>query len=230
MRSSPIFFVVLFAFSSAACTRTLPPPAPPARELPPLDEPLPEVGEGTGEGLSRVVITTDVPARVERIAHVETIAHRGSFRTSTVVGRELLCAETPCTVSLPYGDHELIFAGTIDRARTSSTQISVRRASTVVNHTLGQDRTHPARPVATVVAATGIVLMAVAIALVSTASERHEKVPEATAPIFMAGMGTTMLGGIFMAATPTTLQDGATTQWTPGKTIAGATVSAGVRF
>ena len=60
---------------------------------------MPDVGElpPSGGGFARVVIGTDVPARIERITHrvVYGKLEEGSYSLSA--GEGLLCVETPCT-------------------------------------------------------------------------------------------------------------------------------------
>jgi len=201
----------LFSSASVACTTTvLPPPEPPPRELPPQEEPLPT----ESDGLSRVIITSNVPARVERVRH----------------GKELLCAETPCTVTLPYGDYELVFTGRSDHQRTSTALVSVRRPSTVVNHALGQERGNPLRVVGALVFVTGLAMVVVAAAMAEDANEKNERTPKEAAPVAMAGFGSVLFGGLIIGLTPTKIQEGSTTQWTPSPSFAGATVSAGMKF
>lgn len=175
-------------------------------------------------GLSRVVITTDVPSRVERFSHVE------ATRVGPVFGREVLCAETPCTVSLPYGDHELYFDALGDRDRHGTAFVKIRRATTVVNHTLGQSRTHPVRPLGAAVVTAGLIVLFTSAVIAGAAQKRGTAVPQEAKPMALIGLGSIVFGGIVVGITPTTVQDGATTQWTPTPAIAGATLSAGGTF
>jgi hypothetical protein len=46
----------------------------------------------------------------------------------------------------------------------------------------------------------------------------------------LAGVGCLFGGALVIGFTPTKIQEGATTQWTPSPAIAGATVTAGVKF
>src|SRR6476469_1903905 len=105
--------IVASIFALCGCTtRILPPPEAPARELPSSELDAPDEGDGA---MARVVITTDVPARVE-------MRHGGTYaaRDGRVTLDQMLCIETPCTVTLPYGDHELHFRGVRDHGRSST--------------------------------------------------------------------------------------------------------------
>jgi hypothetical protein len=172
--------------------------------MPALDVDPPDEHEG---GLSRVIIETDVPARVERDG--------------------LLCESTPCVVALPYGDHELRFQGGPER--WSSVVVHVRHPTEVVNHTLGMHHAAPAQGLGVFAAAVGLVVVGVGIAL---ALPNDDGTPstvkgETTAAIVGGGFGAILLGGVIVAAANGTTRDGATTQWTPTRTIGG---SVGLRF
>src|SRR5438045_3226945 len=116
------FFLVSLIFTQAcAPVRTVPPPAVPDQSLPPVAGPLPE----PGGGMARVVVSTDVPARVERITAMTEQLER-HVGTRDVPSISLLCEATPCAVTLPYGDYELVFTGFPDSSRTRSATLHVQ--------------------------------------------------------------------------------------------------------
>jgi hypothetical protein len=160
-----------------------------------------------------------VPARVGVYAH--------AVRAFT---RELLCAETPCTVSLPHGEYELLFEGLRDRDRHGSALVRVEGTKTMVNHALGQNRTHPVRPFGVAGMVAGGILLATAAVLAMNASNRDVQVYPEAKPMALIGLGSVLIGGIVVGITPATVQEGATTQWSPSPRLAFGTVSAGVTF
>src|SRR5260370_16506950 len=152
------FFLASLLFTQAcAPVRTVPPPTVPDQSLPPVAGPLPE----PGGGMARVVVSTDVPARVERItAMTEQLErHIGTRDVPSIV---LLCEATPCAVTLPYGDYELVFTGIADPGRTSSATLHVRAETVVMKHTLGQVRHASGQAAGAVLVITGIILLGVA--------------------------------------------------------------------
>lgn len=195
MKTTSLFFLS-FALSSVACVRQLPPPPPPA-----LHVPEGAVTEDTASGFSRLTISTDVPARVERIAGVPS--HRGPMR-------ELLCSETPCTVTLPYGDHELEFEGLKDGGRRSSTVVRLATPNEVLEHTLGTQRSSAGQVLGFMLITAGLATIITVGALAS--SDRRAGSPDDSALQIGAGIGAggLVLGGALMAASPGTRQDGAT--------------------
>jgi hypothetical protein len=216
VRPSPLFFSLLFALPLVGCTyQRLPPPEPPARDLPPQEEALPT----ESSGLSRIIITTDVPARVERYTH----GYRPFMRVP-------LCSQTPCTVSLPYGEYELFFEGLTEKTRLSTAHVRIQRATTIVNHALGQTRHDPARGLGAFVVAGGIIALAAAAALAAHANKMGDPRPPEVTQLVAGGVGAIVIGGIVIGVSPTKVQEGATTQWTPPTAFNGASVTAGATF
>jgi hypothetical protein len=210
---------------SVGCApEVLAPPPPPAPRMPTLDVEPPPEAEG---GMSRVVIDTDVPARVERLVATGQFPHR--FHTHEVPLPGLLCAETPCVATMPYGDYELHFSALTDRERSSSVLLRVRHATEVVNHTLGTHHTPPGKEIGAMFVATGLITLLVSVALVPmTDSKTHSNVSSETpAIVAAAGAGQLVLGGFVMAAARGTTQDGSTTQWSPPPT---RTIGTGLGF
>lgn len=197
--------------STLGCVRNVAAPPAPPRAMPALDaEPVEPAG-----GMARVFLDTDVPARVVRITTGSVDRENPHLLrpTRAVAMRELVCEATPCAVTLPYGDHELTFEGLADAGRESRTTIRVRRATEVVNHSLGQDRTSGAAFFGGLLAATGVVLAIFAGYAASDPRYRGSDAPTGLA----IGGAVGMIGGLSLAAAfPHTRQDGATTQWSPG--------------
>lgn len=206
-----------FGFSQIACTmQTIPAPKPP-------DSSMPDVGTlpPVADGFSRVVIDTDVPARVERVM------------TSRHGRDELVCVETPCVVTLPFGDYELAFKGLRDRERVSRTTMVVRRRTVVLNHTLGRVHRPPGQAIASGLAGLGALLVVLGASVVFSQADRTHPWNTAAGALFGSGAGAFALGGIIGAASRGSEQAGATTQWSsppqlPPRPVAGAGV--GVRF
>ncbi len=142
--------VVLGLCGLGACsTRYLPPPAIPERIAPRMVPPAPPPREGEGQ------VTFDVVgerARVERItSRVQnvnlsagmTLGRRG-VNTLTPTTQYTLApvCETPCTVNLPLGPHEVLFSS-VDpsSSRASSVFVQSEATPTIVRHTMGVQTT-----------------------------------------------------------------------------------------
>lgn len=231
--------------SQAACVRHLEPPEAPERDVPAVPHD-PDVDRG---GLARVYVTSDVPARVVSTASVEgtvraplaVVASKANLTAS-----QLLCAETPCVVTLPYGDHELAFVGTKDPERVASTLVRVRHPTEVVNQALGRDAGN-GDIVFAVLGGLGVVSLVTALAVLAPdddgrrASARDREVAGWLA---LGGLGSITLGGLVWAVSPSIRQEGSTNQWSPhgrdpsakgsshrgAPIVSGANVSVGVRF
>jgi hypothetical protein len=207
---------LLAVLSIGGCVSTLPAPAAPPRELPDVDRATPSATAGR----TRVIIATDVPARVEQ------------------AGGPTLCPRTPCAVSLPEGDYELRFRGVYDEGRASVSSVGVRGRALAVNHTLGQDRASVGQIAGPVLMTVGGVLLLLAlIKQGATADDSDRGIPQSetrekedTAGVMaLIGLGCLVGGGIVMGTTPDVRQPGSTTTWTPAlPTARGA--SAGVTF
>jgi hypothetical protein len=201
--------IALVSMQSACTMHRVPPPSAP-------DASMPDVGDlpTSGGGMARVVIGTDVPARVERITHRVARVDREERGPSSISGGEgLLCAETPCVVTLPYGDYELVFKGAHDGDRVSRTTLAVRRDTIVLNHTLGRSHRPAGQAVGYALAILGGVLVGAALGLAEVDRERRVGAHDVTVPaIAGSGFGMMVLGGIVAFASPGTTQDGASTQ------------------
>jgi hypothetical protein len=184
---------------------------------------LEDVPKEPESGMARVIISTDVPARVERVT---TGTARRGLRASYLQLDDLLCESTPCVVTLPYGDHEIAFHALTESNRHSSPIIvRVRKATEVVNHTFGMSKGNPGQVLGALAAITGVVLVGVAVGMAMHEQRQHR--PTTDGPVNLAmGGGLTILGGcVLMAIFPGTHQEGSTTQWSP--TVGG---NLGVRF
>lgn len=222
------FLVLSIALAStqSACTmRDVAAPTAPTASMPDVGDELPP----SGGGFARVVIGTDVPARVERITHRVVHLHRDEHTALLAGGEGLLCAETPCAITLPYGDYELVFKGTRDTERVSHAMLAVRRETVVLNHTLGRVHTPAGQTVALVLAGTGVAILSVVVALAEENTKQTGRASQdSTLPTVAAtGLGMMVLGGFVGIASAGTRQEGASTQWSPRPTP-GATV--GLRF
>lgn len=210
---------LLLLLSQAACvTQRVPPPRAP-------DPSMPDVGvlPDGGGGMARVVIATDVPSRVERVTHHLARLDQQTAPLSVIGGAGLLCEETPCAVTLPYGDYELVFTGKKDHERGSTTTLVVRRPTVILNHTLGREHTPAGQGLAWLLATTGAVFLGVALGI--AADQSALRATGSTAPgLALGGVGLMSLGGIVSLASPSTKQEGASTQWTPPGPTAGAAV------
>jgi hypothetical protein len=168
-----------------------PPPAPPAK-MPPL----PAGALDARDRRARVAFDTDVPARVEWVGHSPT----------------LLCAHTPCAVSLPYGAHKILFVGIgQEEARTSTVVVRVSHAAEIVNHTLGLRQRGHGRNLGPAFAWLGAVILATGAVA---------KRGQVQAKDF--GSGPAITAFVYIASAPLIAwiwadryHDGATTQWSP---------------
>jgi hypothetical protein len=173
------------------CAETLPPPLPPAPGLPAA---FPAADGDESEG--RVVIGTDIPARVERV---------------TARGDVKVCERTPCSVLLLYGEHRLRFTALADGERTSVATIAVRAPREIVNHVLGLEHTSIGTTLGTFTTIVGFGLMLIPV-LIATSAPRPSFTPATFVAGGMLGVGA---GVAMMANDPSVSRDGATTQWTP---------------
>lgn len=91
----------------------------PQRVMPSLPEPAPEPNK------SAVAIDADEPAQVEML----TGRYEGYTDTGHAVAGDsytTICAQTPCTASLPAGAHQLRLTSLADPKRTSTDVLAVR--------------------------------------------------------------------------------------------------------
>jgi hypothetical protein len=219
------------ALAATGCVETL---APPASPEPTLSGDVPPPGRGP-EGFGRVTLSTDVPARVERLARIDGVRHTG-------VSATLLCARTPCEVTLPYGDYDLRFTSTAGSERSSGAVLSVHDTTVVLRHVLGQERSGGSAigPVLLALGAATLVGAVVAAVALQQPPSNPSNGPSGPPPtgssnpapyLALGGVGILGAGAFFLAMPPTVHQDGATTQWSPPVASAPAIGgSVGVRF
>jgi len=180
---------VALALAATGCVESLPPPAPPAPVVPSAF-PAPEGDDDA----ARVVFGTDVPARVERV---------------TVLGHVLVCAATPCSARLRYGEHRLRFTGLRDRERTSYATVDVRERRENVNHVLGRHHTSLGTTLGTFTTIVSFGAMLVPV-VITTGAARNTFSPS---PFVLGGMLGVGLSIPLFASDPSVHQDGATTHW-----------------
>jgi hypothetical protein len=203
----------IVAVTAMGCAQSIPPPEAPEATLP-EGMAQPESGQ---PGFGRIAIVTDVPARVDRLERAEG-ARTGGFITS------LLCDETPCEVTLPYGDYEIRFTSTADSQRTSQALLDVHEGSIVLRHVLGQKHGASAIGPAIIVLGLGALVGAAITAVAVQSSPPNPSngpsgaSPDANDPapyIALGGLGVVALGVLLTALPSSVHQDGATTQWSP---------------
>src|SRR5262249_54542583 len=148
--------VTTLSTSACAWTRNIPPPPAPAPTMPELEGAPPQ----PGNGLASVVISTDVPASV-----VELVGGAAQLR----------CAETPCALTLPYGDHELGFAALQDRSRQSTGILHVAHTAVVMNHVLGRDKENPGQGFGELLMFIGAITVGVAAGIAQSEQEKGEQ-------------------------------------------------------
>jgi hypothetical protein len=202
--------------------------------MPALEEQVPE----PPSGFARVYFTTDEPARVDRVVAAVTSGTGNQRSTQDAPG--LLCASTPCAVTLPYGDHDVAFRSNTDDTRTGRAIVRVRRTTEVVNHNLGRVTRTGVTEMGSVFVGLGILATGVGLGLAGSDIRFDASGRQAVIGLMLGGVGSMALGGLFFAASPITHQEGATTRWSPtpggtaagrsGPSIVGGAASVGVAF
>jgi hypothetical protein len=211
LREGRLALGIASLFAMGGCyVQSCPPPAAPARSMPALASPLPEVAPDK----TRVVISTDVPARV--IVRRRKGDGSGDFYGGEEVWTEqVVCEQTPCAVTAPRGNHQLKFEGLDDGGRSSTAKVSFDGETVVVNHTLGQQRVDWARPVGLGLLGAGVA----SLIFVLSSSEGHSMSGEVGNVFLLGGLGSVIVGGVVLSASgPPSTQDGSTTQWAPPPT------------
>ncbi|HEX3770404.1 MAG TPA: hypothetical protein VHV30_06050 [Polyangiaceae bacterium] len=200
----------LLAAWTPACA-VLPPPAEPEATIP--DVALPKVADDAG--LARVIIETDVPASVSHLSEGE---ESWRYRGRDVTVRTLLCEETPCALTLPYGDYEIEATAIDDPRRKIATVVHVGGNTVVVNEILPRPLNQPARgggiaavTLGLVTAGMGIVIAALASSPASNVGSNGGTVGAITS---VSGLGLAGFGTVLLATNPSE-QAGVTRQWTP---------------
>lgn len=201
---------------------TLPPPPAPAKDMPVVNVPP----TPPRPGFSRVLIATDVPARVALTGEQPsgpTAGPRAGFETTS-------CEDTPCVLTLPKGEHEFQFEGTRKHSnRRGTANVVVRNDTVVVNHALGKEETSSELVY-------GLACLGAAAAfLVTPLTPLGQEQSETGRTIdLVAGGVFTVVGAFLLGFSSKTRQAGATTQWTPSPkpepARAGGAVSFGRTF
>lgn len=218
LRRAGLSVLALLGTLTTGCVRNIPAPRPPEPTIPMTSDD--EVPEGEA-GMARVIIGTDVTARVDRVGgHFDQIVHRGRETRSYVTDVDtLLCASTPCTVALPYGDYELKLSAVSDPTRASTATIRVRHRTEIVNHVLGMNRRSTTGTLGGVLSVIGSVVVGIGVGVGLVQAQEHRTAhtaTDSTMPVLVGIGGTTLMtGGVMMAASPTIRQEGATRQWAP---------------
>lgn len=197
--------------NTTGCAVAMKPPPPPPMSTPEVDD----EAEPPPPSSSRVLISTDVPARV-------------SYLTPGTALELPLCDATPCSAELPYGDYVLTFKGLKDSERQSYAAIRVVRPNEVVNHTLGKRPVSPLAAVGLIVGLAGALTLGLAFAIAADGNDRGRKADRSLAEVAGVGLGATLFGGTLFFAAPRYRQEGSTTHWTP--LPKDASIGAGLRF
>jgi hypothetical protein len=210
---------LILTFGTAACrTVTVAPPAMPEPAMPEVA--APEVAADAG--LARVLIGTDVPASVSMLSTVS--GYRGPY-----TARTLVCAATPCALTLPYADYEIEFAALEDPERTSVAVAHVNASTVIVNHTLGRRPSPSGGAGGGALMVLGSISLIVGLGVLAKSGGTGDGSSKgAAAGAAIMGLGLMVLGGVIAAAYPATEQPGATREWTPPGPVAGGAL--GLRF
>ena len=213
---------LLLPFATSACAPNVLVAAPVMPERAMHAIAIPDVAADSG--LARVIITTDLPASVFTVS---TVLTRRGPRTA----RTLVCSETPCVLTLPYGDHELELTA-LDVLERNSTVIAHVNASTVVlNHTLGRVHAPGGQAAGITLVVLGVLGLAVGLGAAASESKSSGTSTDGTtaAAVGLVGFGVIALGAALAAANPTVEQPGTTREWSPAPArVAGG--SFGLRF
>ena len=175
-------------------------PAIPPPTMPELDESVPD--EPVAEGFGRLIISTDVPSSVSQKIYL--------------AAPKVLCSRTPCVVTLPFGEHELVFHGTRNGGRVSTARVTVRAPTVVLNHTLGQDRPSAVGAIGAVVMVMGALVMGVGMGL-AEGDVRQRGTDTTAGRMIVSGLAASAFGGVFFLAAPSITQPGSSREWTPGR-------------
>lgn len=219
---SALLAIPLLATSGCGTVMLTPPPAP-APSMPPQGDLPPE--PGPEKGGSRVLVMTDVPARVF-LAEDGLVTTRDGATVFIEAGT-LLCTSTPCSLTLPHGDYRIAFRGRRDSDRESTITVSVSRPTEVVNHTLGTNAVSVGRKVGLVFTMLGVVGLGVAAGI--TQGDRRSSTT-VVKTIALGGTASAVFGGALFIASPTFRQEGSTTQWAPAPTGRTFATGLGLRF
>jgi hypothetical protein len=195
---------------------TLPPPPVPARDMPVVSlPPTPPYA-----GYTRVLIATDVPARV-------ALWGQEGRPTGPTDGRRpimdsISCDNTPCVLTLPQGEHQLHFEGTGKNSnRTSTAKVVVRDEIVVVNHALGKDEKSAERVYGIGLLSAGLISIGLSLIPFPSYSSSEWRTTS-----FAIDCVAIVSGVVLLGFSTETLQEGATIQWTlPAATERGPGIS-----
>ncbi len=127
--------------SVTGCGRILPAPeTPQAGNAPKIELPDAQPGE------SVVVIDTNEPARVGLVlGHTSAVAYGSRGGSAVVYGSEVkqICSHTPCAVSLPQREHELVFQGVEDTDAQAMGVLDVKRRPVAMRVAMGEVKVYP---------------------------------------------------------------------------------------
>lgn len=193
--------LVAIVTSAAGCgVTTLEPPGVPEADVPDFVESMP--GE-PGPDQGRLSITTDVAASV-RLERPGPAGPRG----------RLVCRATPCVITLPYGEHSLVFEGRRDKGRESRATVTMGDRDVILNHTLGQERVSVGFVAGSAIAVAGAATVLVAGKLLADDGTS----PDSASSLAYTGLGgvaALLVGGLFMLLSPRPVsQPGASREWT----------------
>ncbi|MEO8797236.1 MAG: hypothetical protein ABI551_05065 [Polyangiaceae bacterium] len=204
--------------ATTACTRTLPPPAAPAHEMPNASVEVPPEVEGQA---TVVVDVTNGPARVDEVIAQEAAATSNGVVAYGELTRNV-CLTTPCAVNLDYGQHNFRFTGTSDNERYGSGVVTAGRTDSVFRHTMGEHSSGgPVHGIGVATTSLGILGALVGASLLGTGALIQTSDTNGSG----SGSGLTTGGGVtlgiglvaigigMMVASPTTNQEGSSTQF-----------------
>jgi hypothetical protein len=205
VRASVLLSTALVAQMGCMVHR-LPAPPPPNPELPSSASPI-RAGANDEDpptpSHGRLVITSDVPAKVVHVANIYRRPTGGRSGANSL--NDTVCERTPCTITLEYGHQQLRFTALADDDRTSKVVIHVHQPTTVVNHTLGQHRVSKGRVGGMLIALAGAAIIGIGLGL--------DDAPRARA--IAIGASAVVGGGLLWGLSHETVQEGATTEWAP---------------
>lgn len=211
----------------SCATRYLPPPATPERVVPRVGYAAPTPREGEGQ------VTFDAVgerARVERVTSRTqnvnlsaglTLGRRGTNTLTPTVQYSLapLC-ETPCTVNLPLGTHEVMFsAADPSSGRASTVFVQSEPAPTIVRHAMGTQSTNLGGLIGAILLGTfsvTAVLVGGVLALLHDPDDPRTEGLD-TAGFVTLGVGVALgVGAVSLGLTSRPVyQPGSTVQWSP---------------
>lgn len=218
--------LALASLTHACSTRYLPPPQAPARVVPTVEGEViaPRDGEGlvtldAEGGAARAELITQ---RTEPVGPFRTgvFQPRGAAYTGATVTTRPLCV-TPCTVALPFGQHEVLFSSMEGGSnRSSAAFINVGREPRVARHAMGFQDWHLGGVVQSIVygalGVSAVLTGAMLMAFSGVDSSGHDNDLMVPGAITLGVGGALTIGAMVLGlqSRPEN-QPGATTQWAP---------------